>query len=175
MNPRRLSALAHLLALAACASADDHEPPREVDAEALGKILHRHIHPGDAELADREWHLLFDDDRKRWTAQAISIHAIGYAAGRSEGEAERARLFAVEVNLRDSCRIFQINIDERDGEIARLTAELADVREAHAEEIDTWRTAAGLGTAEELSAALDRDRRRFHSELDAARAEGARE
>lgn len=33
MTPLRLSALAHLLALAACASADDHDPPTRVPAD----------------------------------------------------------------------------------------------------------------------------------------------
>jgi hypothetical protein len=137
--------------------------PGEVDAEALGCRLHRFLHSGDAAVADREWRLLFDDQRERWTEQAVAIHAIGYAAGRSEGEAERARLIAQweeERGLRcdDANKASDRSMAQCE-EIARLTAELAAERARidrihgeHRAEIGRWIKAA-----------------------DAARAEGARE
>lgn len=57
--------------------------------------------------------------------------------------AELADVRAIEVNLRESCRILGINIEERDAEVARLTAEL-----------DTWREVTGADTPHQLSAEL---------------------
>ena len=125
--------LAHLDALTA------GEVP---DGEALGRMAWRaRATPGgwgrwtDAEVAacmDESWETQSAEERARYRRIGTALHAIGYAAGRSEGEAERARLADDHEHV---CRLVRTTerardeaqelAEDRAGQIARLTAELA--------------------------------------------------
>ena len=109
-------------------------PPAVPDGEALGRLLLAQL---TAELSPTWTKVMSDIEDEHWTRAALALHAIGYAAGRSEGEAagaaERIRyageqvLFAIEQVQRDA-GADRFEIARQRAEIARLTAELAEAR-----------------------------------------------
>ena len=139
----RAALLAHL---------DDLTPRAAVDGEALGRGLYMEIHgatPGhDYMLALwSEWN---HSTREAWTRAALALHAIGYAARASEGEAERMR-------LQDALDLATADIGaEEDAQaedaatIARLTAELAEARAA----VEAFRALPGYPHTEGVTPAM---------------------
>lgn len=117
----RAALLAHLDALT---------PRAPVDGEALGREA-RASHMDWSEDTASVWPFLTEKVRGDYCRTAIHVHAIGHAAGRSEGEAERAEQSATIARLttelaeaRDTLRMASVEIpsiiDDRDAEIARL-------------------------------------------------------
>lgn len=143
-------------------------PPAAPDGEALGRAV--------ADVVEAHDYRPAHDDpgigpavltRSMCERIGTALHAIGYAAGRSEGEAERA---AERARFEDDAAIER---DDADAEIARLTAELAEaratlasVRERHEEERADLQCEIAQGESMLASAAADHE---------AARRDGARE
>lgn len=115
--------LAHLDALT--------PPPGTMDAEALGRATRRARHDaqgiGDAAERAMPWDDMDAGDRETYSYMGKTLHAIGYAAGRSEGEAERAQL---EAQIANNDAVARESIEAAHEEIARLTAELAEAKRA---------------------------------------------
>jgi uncharacterized small protein (DUF1192 family) len=135
------------VALCALLAHVDALTPRDVDAEALGREVRRvwiewakeQPLPKPSWLVP--WEGLSEPDRDVDRRIGTALYVIGYAAGRIEGEAERARLVAT---LNAEIQNLQAEIveqgDFRDAdraEIARLTAELA-TRTTERDEARGW-------------------------------------
>lgn len=112
-------------------------------------------------------------------AEVVTLAAWGEEKAKSARlVAELAEARGIEINLRESCRIFTLNCEERDAEVARLQSALAESQEsakrwislaerngddarAHGAErerlkaeLDTWREVTGADTPHQLSAEL---------------------
>jgi hypothetical protein len=79
MTPRRLSALAHLLALTACASSDDHAPPAVVSADPE--------HPGPVRFAGGGGHCCWANYMISTTTHNEDCGGVTPGAGERKGGA----------------------------------------------------------------------------------------
>ncbi len=87
-------------------------PRAPVDGEALGFALFiGDMRETDNRATREAWAQMDPDPKAEYVSRALDLHAIGYAAGRNEGEAERAALAA--------------ELAKRDAEIEGLRCELA--------------------------------------------------
>ena len=107
--------LAHLDALQAPA-----------DGETLGRMLHRLLSPiFTDDYISAVWEGWKEETRVLYRTTALALHARGYAAGLARGEEEQARLAE---DLEGDRRAYAVRAETERTEIARLTAELAEVR-----------------------------------------------
>lgn len=119
-------------------------PRALVDGEALGFALFiGDMRETDNRATREAWAQMEPEPKAEYVSRALALHAIGYAAGRSEGEAERVRATqeGIDIGRARGWKEANVEIDrlvasraaERDATIARLTAERDAARsEAHA-------------------------------------------
>lgn len=165
--------LAHLDALTA--------PSPDDGGEALGREAFR-AYPSTPKRL--EWAALSKAERDWAIRIGTAIDAAGYArglaAGRSEGEADRHALEAAQALCNDRKAMIAhlvSEVDERDTEIARLTAELAEAREGRDASRSAWEDETReIGMLLDAHGAPDEQRGLVHrvgSALAATRLDGA--
>jgi hypothetical protein len=159
-----------IVAGALLAHLDALTPRAPVDGEALGRLLATEI--ASATVAGED----------TMAKPALALRAIGYAAGRSEGEAAESETTRHLIEQRN---LAQRTAEDAHREIARLTAELAEANERETRQINGGgdiaerdRLTAALSDLDALyqeqvreSHRLAADRERMEDERDAATAE----
>lgn len=94
----------------------------KVDEEALGRAAWERMAPPWLSLSVYDWHELPGEVAEYYKAIGSALYTLGRAAGRSEGEAERASLLQQHRIDRDALNGTESELDGARAEITRLTA-----------------------------------------------------